>query len=291
MQELTWGSRAWQEAHFPAEQLETTGDTWGIRWRGVEKLRHASYLRLLRDVLRRPEPLRVLDLGCALCDFTKKAAALNPANQFWVTDTAANAIAWVDRHCPDFISSVGTLPDIPFNVQFDVVLCLEVLCYLDRDGRRESILAIQRRLRPSGVLLFSGVLNAGERYHAETELLRLIGEAFDIEHVAYNHWRLYKRVLEQPLDRSAGVLGTIRRQLDLSQAEFESRLPSRRSAELVMRALRRTRPVSDGFLTGATALVRWLLSLRLLAEVAQLLSGSTRGALRADEIIILAKRK
>jgi SAM-dependent methyltransferase len=291
MLEQPWGSRAWQEAHFPAEQLATTGDTWGIRWRGVEKLRHASYLGLLRGVLQRPRPQHVLDVGCALCDFTRKAAALNPANDFWVMDTAVNAIAWVRQHWPQFVSRVGTLPDIPFDVQFDAVLCLEVLCYLERDERREAIRTIHSRLKPDGVLVFSGVLNAGERYHTEDEVMALLAEGFDIERVAYNHWRFYRHWIEGPLDRSETVLVGIRRQLEMSASAFEARPSARRSSERILRVLRGMRPFSDFVVAGASALVRALLSARLLAELAQRLSRPVRGDRKADEIIIVARKK
>lgn len=291
MQQEQWGSRAWQEAHFPSEQLDTSGDTWGIRWRGMEKLRHASYLRQLSSVLRRPQPLNVLDIGCALCDFTKQASALNHANQFWVMDVAGSAIAWVEQHCPKFESKVATLPDIPFDVPFDVILCLEVLCYLDPDGRRETIRRIRSQLSSSGVLMFSGVLDGGQRYHTEDEMITMIGKEFDIEHVAYNHWWFYKRVLENPLNKCDTILSNVQRQLAMSTTEFDSRYPNRGTSVRVVRALRRTRPVSEFLLSAASKPFRWLLASRLLAELAQMVSRPVRGVQNADEIIILARKK
>ena len=291
MQQDDWGSRIWQETHFPSEQLDTIGDTWGIRWRGVEKLRHASYLRVLSNVLQQPQPLNVLDIGCALCDFTKKASALNLANQFWVMDIAENAISWVTQHCPQFEGKVAALPDIPFEVQFDVILCLEVLCYLEPDGRRETIRRIHSQLKPSGVLMFSGVLDDGQRYHTEDEMTSMIGKEFDIEHVSYNHWWFYKRVLEDPLNECDTILSTLRQQLEMPATEFDIRYPSRGTLVRVVRALRRTRPVSAYLLSVASRLVKWLLASRLLAELAQMVSRPVRGVQNADEIIILARKK
>jgi hypothetical protein len=76
-----WGSYEWNEAHFPADKLESSGDTWGMRWKAMDKLRHRSYLDLVQDDLRKPAPIKVLDLGCALCDFTMKAWNVNSQNK------------------------------------------------------------------------------------------------------------------------------------------------------------------------------------------------------------------
>lgn len=264
MKDAQWGDRAWQEAHFPAAQLDGEGDTWGIRWRGLEKLRHASYLRLLRAILRQPQPLDVLDIGCALCDFTNKAAALNPANRFWVTDTADNAISWVRRRFPAFHSAVAALPDIPFDVQFDVVLCLEVLCYLDSADRCLALRRIRERLKPSGVLLFSGVVDGGERYHTRAEVLGTIGSIFVLERVVYNHWALYRRCIERPLEKARTAL--------CSRAAASPRARPRR------------------LLAAAAGGARALVASRLLAEAAQALSRPLRSAADASEIVVLARK-
>lgn len=257
MQTEHWGSRAWQEAHFPAGQLDEEGDTWGMRWRGMEKLRHASYLRLLAPHLQRAQSLDVLDIGCALCDFTRKAAALNPANRIWVMDTAENAISWVRQRFPAFHSAVATLPEIPFDVQFDVVLCLEVLCYLSPEERRETIRRIHARVKPAGLLVFSGVLDGGGRYHTEAEVLGMIGETFAVEQVAYNHWELYKRILEGPLD--------------------------------ALRAALTARP--GRLRSGAAQAVKRVLASQRLAEAAQWLARWHQGNQGASEIVVLARKR
>lgn len=287
-----WGSRAWQQAHFPAEQLDGDGDTWGMRWRGVEKLRHASYIRLVGTALEQPRPLDVLDIGCALCDFTRKAWALNPANRFWVMDTAENAISWVRQRFPAFHSAVATLPEIPFDVQFDVVFCLEVLCYLGLEDRRETIRRIHARMKPCGLLAFSGVLDGGRRYHSEAEALGMIGESFEVERVTYNDWWLYRNVIEPPLEAGRAAVAALQQELVVPQPRAESRQSSpggnsRRMATM----LRAAQPASGLLLSGASKAFKGLLASRVLAEAAQAVSRPFRASRGATEIVVLARKR
>ena len=36
MSSSEWGSKEWNEAHFPSDQLDKDGEIWGFRWRGME---------------------------------------------------------------------------------------------------------------------------------------------------------------------------------------------------------------------------------------------------------------
>jgi SAM-dependent methyltransferase len=261
MQQEEWGTAAWHEAHFPQDRLDDEGDAWGIRWRGMEKLRHASYLNLLEPVLAGAHPLSVLDIGCALCDFTEKAHALNRANRFRVMDVARNAVAWVERRFPQFEAAVGALPEIPFEQEFDVILCLEVLGYLRGDQRKQAVEKICERLRPGGVLMFSGVLDGGRRYHSREEVIGMLSRGFEIVSVHYNHWGLYKRLVEQPLERVHMAVG--------ARLDGALRAPG-------------------GLLKMLSALARALIASRAVAELAQAASRLRRDD--ADEIVVLARK-
>jgi len=63
-----WGTKEWNDDHFPADQLDSTGDTWGMRWQGLDKMRHRSYLKLINNGLQGTHALKVLDLAahCAI---------------------------------------------------------------------------------------------------------------------------------------------------------------------------------------------------------------------------------
>lgn len=288
-----WGSWEWNENHFPKGQLDSTGDTWGIRWRGMEKMRHSSYLSLIKDDLQDTRPLNVLDIGCALCDFTEKAWNLNRNNQFWGMDMSDNAIAWATDTFPMFNFKSGAIPDIPFDVEFDVVFCLEVLCYLDEDGRKKTIEKIHSVLGPSGKLMFSGVLDGGIQHHTEDEIMKLFRNDFDVGRIQYNHWSLYRKLIENPLDSVAAALTSLAQVLKMSSDEFQDWQSSstRRFKNYIAKALRLANPVSLWLLRGVSRLVKMILGWKQLALIAHWFSKVTRGSDKADEIVVLAVKK
>ena len=153
-----WGTEQWQNDHFPKEQLDSEGDTWGMRWRGMDKMRHRSYLDLIRGDLQNTHSLKVLDIGCALCDFTKKAWNLNQENQFYCMDISENAIAWNKENVPQFSFKAGAIPEIPFDIEFDVIFCLEVLAYLSPEDREKTIENVHGKLGRADIRLRHAVL-------------------------------------------------------------------------------------------------------------------------------------
>ena len=166
-----WTSKEWHNNHFPENQLDLEGDTWGKRWRGMEKMRYETYLKLIKEDLQSSHSLKILDIGCALCDFTVKAWELNRNNQIWGMDISDNAIAWVTENFPNFNFKTAAIPDIPFDVKFDIVLCLETLYYTDQ--KRKTLENIRDSLVPSGMLVFSGNLNARDGYFTVAEQFRV----------------------------------------------------------------------------------------------------------------------
>lgn len=188
MKQQDWGSAEWQNDHFPTDQLDSNGDTWGIRWRGMEKLRHRSYIKAVSDTLSSSEPQKILDIGCALCDFTEKAWAVNPHNHMYGMDISPSAVGWATKKFPSFNLKQGALPELPFTEEFDGVFLLEVICYLSAEDRKKTISNIHDALKPSGWLMFSGVLDGGNLHHTEEEVNALIGEHFVITDRIYNYW-------------------------------------------------------------------------------------------------------
>lgn len=293
MAAFEWGTREWQNAQFPKHELDSTGDAWGIRWRGMEKMRHASYLKLVADDLEGTEPLSVLDIGCALCDFTQKAWKLNPQNKFFGIDTSENAIAWVTENFPEFDFKVGILPDIPFDNEFDVVFCLEVLCYLNADDRTKSIENIRDVLAPSGKLVFSGVLDGGQMHHTHEEVFGLLGDDFDVRKVRYNHWILHRKLVENPmtfLQNGFAALIHVFEMSDDDAKRWRSSKGTGRKYDVPM-MLRRLNPVSIWLSRLIARSARFIRSSRLLAEFGHWISKHLRGDTKADEIVVVAVKK
>jgi len=139
--------------------------------------------------------MNVLDIGCSLGDFTKRVAQLDQKNKIYGTDISNNAIEYVSKKYPNIVFEVAGLPHIPFeNKFFDLVLCLEVLNYLDKNNRVLSIENIKNILKPGGYLFFSGVLDDGQRYFKEKEILDLISLYFEVTKVDYNYSRIYTSI-------------------------------------------------------------------------------------------------
>jgi SAM-dependent methyltransferase len=286
-----WGQQEWQAAHFPDDQLDTVGDSWGFRWRGVEKWRHGRCLELLKPLLRRQEPLDILDIGCALCDFTVKLSRLNSKNRISGFDIVPAAVSWGKRKFPEFDLRQGSLPEIPFDRSFDIILCMEVLCYIDGEDRRRAIQNIREALVPGGQLVFSGVLDGGARHHTLEELLQMIEGHFRVDRIMYNHWAWYKRLMELPLDSADTRLAMIAGRLDMAEQEFQDWFVSRGGMfPRVIRLLRVIRPAAEAGIRVLRWFSRVMRSWALPPRAGHWLSALTRSSKRADEIVIVATR-
>jgi SAM-dependent methyltransferase len=290
MTSTEWGTEQWQNDHFPENQLDSDGDTWGMRWRGMDRLRHSTYLRLIGPDLQAGQSLRVLDIGCALCDFTRKAWALNRKNQFWCMDISENAIAWNKKKFPEFTFKTGAIPDIPFDVEFDWIFCLEVLAYLSPDDRAKTIENIHRKLGPSGILVFSGVLDKGRQHHTEDEITHLIELHFDVRRTRFNHWAIYRKLIESPFDRVRIVANILLQSLAMSKEEFQQWSAGGDGGNKVKIAkiLRLARPISQWVLRAISSVSKFIIGSKTLALIFHLISNVVRGRKNADEIVLVA---
>ena len=291
MTEAEWGTKQWQEDHFPKGQLDSDGDTWGMRWHGLDKLRHHSYLKLIGPDLREAQSLKVLDIGCALCDFTKKAWNLDTENQFWCMDISENAIAWDKANFPEFTFKSGAIPDIPFDVKFDVIFCLEVLAYLKPQDREKTVENIQLKLAPSGKLVFAGVLH--HQHHSETEVTDLIGKYLEVRELSLNHWTMYRKLIEGPLEKVLSIVGVLLRVLEMPDNEYQEWISGGNDGPKIRVAnfLRLTKPVSIWVLRGISSLSKSIIGSRYLALTCHWLSKRLLSAGNADEIVIVAAKK
>ncbi len=186
---MRFGTPGWFEAQF-READRPEGDAWGHRWRGSQRYRHDLSLSMIRPLLSRGEELSILDIGCAAADFT--ALLQGPGRRVTATDIAPRAAEIARRQCPAIESAAAALPALPFRPEsFDLVVALEVLYYLSREGRREGVRELHRVLRPGGRLLFSGQLDGNVKYHSREELDEILSPYFRIEATREVHTRLY----------------------------------------------------------------------------------------------------
>ena len=174
------------------QQQNPIVDGWKIAWRGSQKFRYRLYSDLLKDILPTKKKITILDIGCALGNFTKKVWQLDPKNEILGIDISENAIARVSKMFPNMKFKQAFLPTLPFNKHtFDLVLCLEVLYYLNDEDRERSVQAIKRILKDGGHLFLSVVLDGGKRYFSEEDIIRLLSKYFSLESVRFNYAKPY----------------------------------------------------------------------------------------------------
>jgi hypothetical protein len=293
MSSSDWGSAEWQDAQFPKDQLDGEGDAWGIRWRGMERLRHESYLRLIDKRLQKSPPQKLLDIGCALCDFTEKAWNSNAKNLIFGMDISPTAVSWSSRKFPEFSLKVAELPRLPFEENFDGVFCLEVLCYLSPEDRKQTIANIAQALDSNCWLIFSGVLGAGEKYHTEEEVIALLSDRFEVSEKEYNYWWLYRNSFEGPFERLRSRLQELDSVVTLSDEQLQARAATNQESGLFKlgRALHTVSFIAHPVLRFSVWSLKSLLASKSIAVVMSKIAYWIGGKDRADEIIIVADLK
>ncbi len=227
MEALKWGTREWFESMFDTSKEEDLRDFWGVRWRGYHKFRYSLYISAIKR-LPSVGKGRILDIGCALGDFTKHIAELNGQSNLYAIDLIEKAVVCASKHLPKVKLAVGALPYLPFqDNNFDVVTCLEVLYYLSPEDRMKALEEIKIVLKKGGYLFLSVALDDGSRYFSSEDITELIGDFFQIRDVRYNYGRLYVR-LEAKILRMRERLVFLRNILLMSPNVFMMWYSSRR---------------------------------------------------------------
>ncbi|MBI2830683.1 MAG: class I SAM-dependent methyltransferase [Chloroflexi bacterium] len=261
-----WGTREWFERMCDPSCADTTGDGWGHRWRGLQQFRYARYLKLLKPlVVRSDRQLDILDIGCAFGDFTEKVYALNPQNRICGVDISENAIKVVSERLPQLRFRVNALPALDFPAgSFDLVLCLEVLYYLDSAGRERGLDSIKRALRPGGCLVISGPLDGGKRYFKRDGILKLVAEkGFLVEKTQYSYNQMYAS-LERRLLATLNMVSHAEKLTNMSDKQYaawlEGRKPGRRPSVINLARRLPGRNITNGMLSVSERLLRAAIS-------------------------------
>lgn len=172
------------------------GDRWGHDWKGSQKLRHTLCLNIIKNFtpIKLIKHLTILDIGCALGDFTKKIYDINKDNSIFGIDISDVAIHKVSQMYPLIDFRVCNLPYLSFSENsFNIISALEVIGYLSEENRSLALKNIKNILKKDGYFLFSAKILSTERFFDKNEAIKMISTYFDIIRIDYNYAYYYKK--------------------------------------------------------------------------------------------------
>ena len=221
-----WGTKEWFDCQF-RDAHTTDGDKWGHRWRASQKYRYKRLLGFIRSEIIKEHEQKILDIGCALGDFTRQIYALNPKNEILGIDISERAVDECRRLHPGMNFQQGAFPNLGLKPEsYDGIISLEVIYYLSHNERQKATRKIYNILKSGGWYLFSNCLDDGSRYFTQDGAVELIKNNFSIEKIGYKYDYLYARI-SQPLMRLVGVcefIHKVRESIDLQEFDYsESR--------------------------------------------------------------------
>ena len=171
-----YGSLEW----FEKEYNKVNDDPWGLSWRPSQMVRYARILSLLDHI--EFHPMNILDIGCATGDYTN---LLN--NKYGATcsvvgvDFIEDAIKRARKKYPQLQFRVGSVFDVggDYSRQMDLVTCLELLYYIDKNKQVNALASIKESLRAGGYVMFSSFISKPP-YFSLCELCELVSTNFTV---------------------------------------------------------------------------------------------------------------
>lgn len=149
-----WFKTGHNRFEFERLYLEKS-DPWDMRSSAYEREKYGRTLDKILEQRRRPE--RVLEVGCSVGSFTAKLA--EHFAEVVAIDFSGEAIASAAQYCRGasnirFIRS--DLQSLKLDTAFDVIVCAEILYYVDKRRARTVCTQLQRLLAPDGVIAMVG---------------------------------------------------------------------------------------------------------------------------------------
>ena len=171
-------------------------DPWGHDWRGIEHHRYDLVIKLIIEhILSKAKinnELKFLDIGCTTGNFTNRLHELN-RNVIGI-DISQMAIkrAKIKFGYIDF--RVDSLPNSGFqNNTFDLITCLEVLYYMDKNTQKRFLCEVDNLLKKDGRALVTSVIGQ-KPYFESNGLINLLSEHFEIKAVEYYGSKVYSSI-------------------------------------------------------------------------------------------------
>ena len=112
---------------------------------------------LLDEALKQQQPgARILDVGCGTGEYVRRANELGFTASGLEPADAMRAVASNKNPGVSIVSGVAT--ELPYpDESFDLVICIEVLRYLDLSDNRQALRELRRVLRPGGTMFLTMV--------------------------------------------------------------------------------------------------------------------------------------
>ena len=184
-----YGSAEWLENEFRSSD----DDPWGHDWRGAEKYRYKLVLRLIRSYCPKASEekaeWKILDIGCSTGEFThllyqfsKKVVGI---------DVSQTAINRAKCKFPNIDFKVSRFPGFQHgDIVFDLITCLEVLYYMDKQTQENLLTEMKTMLDIDGKVIITSYIGK-KPYFIPEDLIRLVSAYLTIEHVEYYYGRAY----------------------------------------------------------------------------------------------------
>lgn len=153
------------------------------------RLHHRQALYLLRSVT--PKDASIIDIGCACGDFSSQVASNFSGAKVTGIDFVAKGFCVARKRYPHLQFVQGALPHLPFaNSSVNIVLCMEMLYYLEEQSRSAAVQDMSRILSPEGFLLVGTTLG-NPRYFTERTLMEATTQYFEIVDCRFEYLKPY----------------------------------------------------------------------------------------------------
>ncbi len=189
-QKRKYGSLDW----FTVEYSHVGDDPWGLSWRPSQAFRYQRTLSLAVSI---PAEIgTAADVGCATGDFTFMLSRRLPElRQLLGVDFVTAAVERARGRYPglQFVSEPINAFGARYKHQFDLVICLEVLYYLDPNQRASALASLKQALREGGYVIFSSFISKPP-YFAPDEFCDLIAGEFEVVQYEILHLRIVNAI-------------------------------------------------------------------------------------------------
>ena len=143
-------------------------DGWGFSFRRSQLYRFKKYLDML---IKNNIKGKILEIACSTGFFTNLMSNSIKNIEIRAVDISQIAIDKAKKKYPNIDFSVQKLPDVNFEGEsFDCVTAIEVLSYLDNEGRMQSMANIRNILKDDGYAIIS--VNIGEMPYFKLDEIR-----------------------------------------------------------------------------------------------------------------------